>query len=88
MYNLYVKCLFKEKIETKTLVIWSDMAHICNPSYLLGGDQEGSSLRSPKVRPHLNKKAGHGGTHLSSQLCLSRRIVVHASPGRKVRHPT
>jgi hypothetical protein len=50
--------LYRKIIKQKVLW-WGAEAHICNPSYLVGGDQEDQCLRPVQfTRPHLNQWLG------------------------------
>jgi hypothetical protein len=55
--------------------------HGCNPSYSGSGDQEDHGSRpSPSKKlssSHLNKQAGHCGTHLQSKLSERHRWKEH-----------
>jgi hypothetical protein len=65
------------------------MTHTHNLSYLEGGDPEDCDWRPAEqklARPHLNKKAGCGGIYIcnpSCAGCISKRIMVQASLGKK-----
>jgi hypothetical protein len=63
------------------------VAHKCTLSYSGGRNQDEKGLRPDQAKsyqgPNSTNKTGYGGTFLSSQLAIDRRITVWGQPGQK-----